>query len=42
MSDAEIAHLELDDAELATVYGGSAMQQRCAQEAAMYDESMMM
>ncbi len=42
MRDAEIAHLELDEAELAVVFGGSAMQERCAQEAEMYSESTMM
>lgn len=42
MSDAEIAHLELDDAELAAVFGGSAVQEACAQEAEMYADSTMM
>ena len=40
MSDAEIAHLELNDAELAGVFGGMA-EARCANEMAA-EESVMM
>ncbi|WP_268895979.1 hypothetical protein [Goekera deserti] len=40
MDEKELEALELDDAELSTVYGGMEAQARCAEAA--YEEAMVM